>query len=506
MKLADLYKPSRALPVLFLFAVLVHLPGIWSLPLIDRDEPRFAEASREMIERQDWVVPWFNDNYRFDKPVLIYWFQIACYRVFGENDFAARFPSVLFTGLTALAIFGFGRRLYDQRVAFWAAIFLTLCLQTLMHARAAVADMPMILSVTLAWWAGWEMVRHRIPRFSWMGLQESGGPRCGPGWWWLFYISLGLGFLAKGPVAWVPLLTLLVLLPLSRLPSKVPGLVHVKGVVCTVAGLALMLAIVGSWGIPALLRTQGEFLEVGIGTHVVERSYVAIDGHGAATLIGYLALFPLYFITVFASFFPWSIRLPWMVKTLWRRPERGWREVYLLTGILLVFLVFSFYRTKLPHYTLPSFPLLSILLAGIWFRHDRGVEWLKKWSLGMIGFALVLGLILAPLAGHLFVAPKLVERSRPYLVPEMEFASVEYNEPSLVWYFRAHVDGFHRNLRTDQVMEYMEREGPRFVVLPRSELAELPDPAEQGFEVVEAAGVNIAKGEWVDLVVLIKRE
>src|SRR2546430_12298994 len=76
------------------FAVLVfHVAGTWSIPLIDRDEPRFAEASREMIERGDYIVPRFNNQLRLDKPPLAYWAQVASYRIFGQNDFAPRFPS-----------------------------------------------------------------------------------------------------------------------------------------------------------------------------------------------------------------------------------------------------------------------------------------------------------------------------------------------------------------------------------------------------------------------------
>jgi 4-amino-4-deoxy-L-arabinose transferase-like glycosyltransferase len=91
---------SRVLPpairnfaILFFATLAFHLAGTWTLPLIDRDEPRFAEASREMMQRADYVVPFFNNHYRFDKPPLTYWFQTLSYRAFGENDFAARFPS-----------------------------------------------------------------------------------------------------------------------------------------------------------------------------------------------------------------------------------------------------------------------------------------------------------------------------------------------------------------------------------------------------------------------------
>src|ERR1700744_2314384 len=84
-----------------LLSLVLLLAGNWILPLTDRDEVLFAEASREMIQRGDYIVPWFNGEWRFDKPVLIYWCQIASYRVLGVNDFAARLPPALFTTATA---------------------------------------------------------------------------------------------------------------------------------------------------------------------------------------------------------------------------------------------------------------------------------------------------------------------------------------------------------------------------------------------------------------------
>ena len=64
---------------LFFGCVIFHMVGTWSLPLIDRDDPRFAEASREMIERGDYIVPHFNNQLRLDKPPLAYWAQVASY-------------------------------------------------------------------------------------------------------------------------------------------------------------------------------------------------------------------------------------------------------------------------------------------------------------------------------------------------------------------------------------------------------------------------------------------
>src|SRR5438477_47731 len=141
------------------FAVLIfHTIGTWSIPLIDRDEPRFAEASREMIERGDYIVPHFNNQLRLDKPPLDYWAQIASYKIFGQNDLAARFPSAVAAALVALSILAWGSRIGGNRVGWWAAIIFTLSLQTFVHAKAAVADMWLVLFVTTAHWSVYELL------------------------------------------------------------------------------------------------------------------------------------------------------------------------------------------------------------------------------------------------------------------------------------------------------------------------------------------------------------
>jgi 4-amino-4-deoxy-L-arabinose transferase-like glycosyltransferase len=144
-------KPSRNRShILLLLGAFLFLSGNWILPLIDRDEPRFAEASREMLQRRDYVIPWFNGAHRYDKPPLIYWCQIASYRAFGTNAFTARLPSVLFALATILIVYQFGRRVADERTGFYAGLMLTTCLAMLVYARLAIADMPMICFVTLA--------------------------------------------------------------------------------------------------------------------------------------------------------------------------------------------------------------------------------------------------------------------------------------------------------------------------------------------------------------------
>jgi 4-amino-4-deoxy-L-arabinose transferase-like glycosyltransferase len=473
--------------VLFLGCLLFHVAGTWSLPLIDRDEPRFAEASREMRERRNYIVPYFNNQFRFDKPPLTYWFQIASYRIFGENDFAARFPTAVAAALIALALFAWGKRVHDERAGWWAAIIFTLSLQTFIHGKAAVADMWLALFVTLAHRAGWELLDLNAER------PMSNTQRPSSYWWALFYVSLAFAFLAKGPIGWTPLLTLAAL-KISRRELRLNRRFHFF------FGIVLMLWLVCMWGIPALIRTHGEFFRVGIGKHVVERSLATMEGHGASSLWMYLALLPFYFLTVFISFFPWSIKLPALWKNL--RARRDATDQFLLAGIIIIFGIFTFVQTKLPHYTLPAFPLLALLLA----RRTDSLRLSKALPFTITVVYLALAIFVTPFLARFFPAYNLARDSRPNLKAEMEFGAVDFTEPSLVWYFRDRVHGFMTPLKRKEAVEFMSRPGARFVVLPTKVVSEIFPHTDSSWRSYHAKGLNVAKGQRVDLTTVLKMQ
>lgn len=477
--------------MVFIGSLLLHVAGTWNIPLVDRDEPRFAEAAREMRERGDYVIPYFNDKYRFDKPPLIYWTQIACYSLFGENEFAARFPSAVAAALTAVLLFAWGRRIGSERTGWWAAIIFSLSLQTFVHAKAAVADMWLVFFVTAASWAAFELLADSLGAAP---STEHGRHR--KYWRLVFYIALGLGFLAKGPLAWLPLLTVLS----TRL--------FVRGHSLTrrfwfATGMLGALAIVCAWGIPAMIRTNGEYFNVGIGRHVVERSFNVMEGHGANSWNTYLAAMPFYFLTVFISFFPWSIKLPALTKHLWR--ERDAIDKYLISGILIVFVIMSLVKTKLPHYTLPAFPLLSLLLARHLFHLRGSPRFAPRTAAIACAVSLGAAFILFPLIAPTFPSAQLYKMSRNDLLPEMDFANVDYAEPSVVWYFRTRVRGFFRGLSPDQVEKFMNFPGPRFVIIPTPLAQALSAKIPPTWKTYRTKGFTIVKGRPTDLTLILKQ-
>jgi 4-amino-4-deoxy-L-arabinose transferase-like glycosyltransferase len=485
---------TRNYILLFFGCTVFHIVGTWSIPLVDRDEPRFAEASREMIERGDYIVPHFNDQLRLDKPPLAYWAQVASYRMFGENDFAARFPSAVAAALVAMSILAWGTRIESERVGWFAAIIFTLSLQTFLHAKAAVADMWLVLFVTTAHWTGWELIKNPESsiQYRWK-------------WWAIFYLSLALGFLAKGPIAWTPLLTIAAVKFFARDvdPSNAFRTGFAKRFKF-VRGVALMLVIVALWGIPALVQTHGDFLKIGIGRHVIGRSFSAMESHGSNSFGVYLLLLPFYFVTIFASFFPWSIKLPSLAKKLWRErgrsPASPHTDAYLVSGAAIIFVIFTLVKTKLPHYTLPAFPLLALLVA----RHVASERFVKTAAIASSCIYLAIALIAAPFGARFFPAKQLYLQARDFLKPDMEFGAVDYQEPSLVWYFRSSAKGWMTPLNQKNAADFMAKAGPRFIVLPNAIATNTFPNSPTNWKMFSTDGFNIAKGRRAELTLVLK--
>lgn len=325
--------------LLLLLTAMLYLPGTGTLPLMDRDEPRFAQATVEMMQRGTWSVPYFNGEYRFDKPPLTYWWIQLHDALLGITELSARLHSVAATYLTALIVCGMAGRISNsRRDGLVAGLLWLTSLQVLIHGRLCVADMPMVLCVTLACRALLELVV----------LAKTKPPAL---WWWAFWLALGLGFLAKGPIAWlVPGLTLVLWrFVLWRKPAAWQHL-------GLLPGLALMMAPVAAWGIPALIETQGLFWQVGMGRHVVQRGVEVLNGR--KFIPGF------YLITTWLSLFPWLF----FVMPVWRMLRHEWtsERAFLVACFLVPQGVFFFYATQLPHYVMPGYPAFIVLLALAW--------------------------------------------------------------------------------------------------------------------------------------------
>ena len=361
--------------------------------------------------------------------------------------------------------------------------------------------MWLVLFMTLAHWAGYEIWRDRFGGTWRSAVVAAEGLR---GWWWLFYLSLASLFWPKVRWRGCRLGTIGVCQFLRPAPQFARRFIFVRG-------MLLVLALVALWGAPALSRTHGEFLQVGLGRHVVGRSFGTMQGHGGRSVRPRSSL-PFYFFTVFVSFAPWSVKLPWLDAPALERA--GWPRSLPDRRCAVIFVIFSIVKTKLPHYILPAFPLLALLLARHWLEAARLRASSGTGRVTTAAVMLAVALIGFPLLAPFFPSDALFKKAEPYLQPEMDFAAYDFDAPSLVWIFRSRVHGFlyynqeeGRDVATfqpDQVPEFLGGPGPAFRCPARAVADRLYPTLPSGYRKFSTHGFDVAKGRWVDLTLILK--
>jgi 4-amino-4-deoxy-L-arabinose transferase-like glycosyltransferase len=381
----SLTEGKRPYFLLILLCLALYLPGLTGLPPIDRDESRFAQASKQMIETGDYVRIEFQGESRAKKPAGIYWLQVAAAKLTGHPEaiWSYRLPSVLGATLAVLLTFAFGQTLVGRLPALFGSALLASCFILVSEAHQAKTDAMQLASVVLAQGVLALFYFDREKRPGW-GLAM------------LFWLAQAIGILIKGPV--VPMISLLTILTLSisdRSWSWLKGLRPLPGVV-------LVGVIVAPWVWAISQATQGQFIGTAVKTDLLPKLLGAQESHGAAPGT-YLAL-------MLATLWPASLLVVPALPMAWRhRTDPAIR--FLLAWIVPNWLIFEAIPTKLPHYIMPVYPALA-LLAGMWLVDEGAI---KLWHKAL---ALVWGLIGTALAAAVFLAPKLLKMEpMPELIP-----------------------------------------------------------------------------------------
>lgn len=301
-------------------------------PLFDVDEGAFSQATMEMFHRGDFLSTYLNGQPRYDKPILVYWLQAAAVVVLGPTEWAFRLPSALCGAGWAALTFLFVRRTFDEEKACLAAIVLSTSIGVFIIGRAATADALLNLLIAAAMFSAW--------------LHLSTGERR---WLYAAHAAIGLGLLAKGPVAvLVPLAVTLIYCFLRK------DLRTWAKAVFDWRALLLLLAIAAPWYAVILAKEGWGFVEGFILRHNVGRFGGPMQGHGGSLLY--------YFPVVLLLTLPFTAPL----AAAARRVREIWRDdlqAYLLLWFGFVFVFFSLSGTKLPHYVLYGMTGLAILMA-----------------------------------------------------------------------------------------------------------------------------------------------
>jgi len=146
--------------LLVLLGILLYLPGIYSIPLFDRDEPRFAVAARTMLQTGDYIVPRYNGMLRPDKPPLVYWLMDLGYSLTGGySELGARLPSMVCSTLTLLVVYFFTGSRFGRITGMLAAVILGTSVLFVVEGRLATADATMVLFISICIscaWRAWD--------------------------------------------------------------------------------------------------------------------------------------------------------------------------------------------------------------------------------------------------------------------------------------------------------------------------------------------------------------
>jgi len=353
---------------ILLLGSLIFIWNLGNVGLVDETEPLFAEAARQMIVRNDWITPYFNEDTRFDKPPLVYWLMAIAYKIVGVNEWGARLPSAL----SAIALMGmlfyilkrYSPTLRDRVTPWFAAALGTAIYAlhplTIVWGRTGVSDMLLTSCMSIALLCFFYGYANQDPvantpekkRFS-LALPTRA--------YLLSYLFIVLAVLTKGPVGIV-----------------LPGLIIGAFLIYTgrfwevwremrpILGIGLILVLTLPWYLLVTWANGEKFIDSFFGYHNVERFTSVVNNHSAPWYF--------YFLVVAVGFVPWSTFLPlaiahtqfWKRSITRRQPRSEQLGLFAVFWFAGVFLFFTVAVTKLPSYVLPLMPAAAILVALLW--------------------------------------------------------------------------------------------------------------------------------------------
>jgi 4-amino-4-deoxy-L-arabinose transferase-like glycosyltransferase len=311
--------------------------GLSYFGLVGADEPRYAQVAREMLNRHDWITPTLGGKPWLEKPVLYYWQAIVAYGIFGVSDWGARLPSAFDATVMVFAVYIFLRR-FRPGFQLDGALIAASSAGVVGFARAASTDMPLAAMFTIAMlaWYAWYESRSR----SYLAL---------------FYLFLGLGVLAKGPVAL--LLAAVIIMLFTTLEHELGRLWQTLWI----PGIAIFLTVVLPWYVAVQIRNP-EFFQM----FILEHNFARFG----SSLYHHVQPFWYFVPVVILALLPWTVFViaavrqsiaDWWPKRLGLESDAF--SLFLLIWLVIPVAFFSISQSKLPGYILPAVPAGSLLVA-----------------------------------------------------------------------------------------------------------------------------------------------
>jgi len=397
------------------FMIAARIFGMFTLPLTDTTEARYAHTALIMATSGDWITPYYDLGIPFwGKPPFSFWLQALSVNLFGINDFSSRFPSLLFTLLTMGLIYTYFKKFHSKESGLWAILIYFSFLLTYALCGAVLTDPYLAFATTLSM-LSFVMVLKKQENY----------------WGYLFFVGLAIGMLAKGPLAIVLVGGAMFLWILPDFKTRIMKL----GALPWLSGVLLFLLISIPWYIIAELKTPG-FLEYFIvGEHYkrfVDPGWAG-DLYGVAHkkpygtiwLMWVMATIPWGFVVI-ASLYK-KISLKGNIFTKLKEDSVG---SYFVAWSLFAMIFFTVSGNVLWTYILPALPSLAILIAIALEKNSFSIKIFSK----NIHYALLLFTPILLLIANIYIIVKPDSiKSDKFLI--QYFQSVKQKEKQLYYIY-----------------------------------------------------------------------
>jgi 4-amino-4-deoxy-L-arabinose transferase-like glycosyltransferase len=401
------------------------------VPLADTTEPRYAEIARLMLTTNDWITPWFEPDVPFwGKPPLSFWAQALSFKLFGINEFAGRLPALLAFIATAWMLWRMAVSAVSAQVAAASVVVYSSMLLTFLAAGTVMTDPYLALGTT------WAMVAF------YLAPKENV-------WYWRYgvFIGLGIGLLAKGPLAIV-----IAGAPIGLWVLFQGKLMHYLRTMPWIRGTLLTLFIALPWYILAELKTPGFINYFIVGEHFmrfVDPGWMGdLYGHAHKEAKGMIWLHwlagstpwgPLALLLLVGHMLTASLR-----KTVWHALKQP-VVIYALLWALVTPVFFTAAGNVIWTYVLPSMPAFAILMGWAMVKLNNGQKWRKLGFIFVMWFMPIAGLIFSAfiannnnlmktektIAEYVAQQPQIGDNSNwsrlYYLAPKLEFSARFYS-------------------------------------------------------------------------------
>lgn len=335
---------AAAYGVLVLFCLAIFLPGFFTLPAIDRDEPSFAEASKQMLQTGNLVDIRFQDDTRYKKPIGIYWLQVGAVKLaqmvagddVANSIWPYRLPSLIGAILAVLLTASIGCKLLNAETGFAAAILLASCFMLNIEARLAKTDAMLLACIVACQF----VLAKAFMQTKALKAKD----------FLLFWGALAAGFLIKGPIVLLAPIGTLIALKLFKEPVTFAKKLN------PFLGIPFTLLLVLPWFILITQHTGDAFYKDSAGHDLIDKIFnmQSFSHMWGFSLPGLYAL--IMPITLWPASLPFMLAIPYIWAS---RHDKDVR--FCLAWLLPIWLMFELTLTKLPHYVLPMYPALCLL-------------------------------------------------------------------------------------------------------------------------------------------------